>query len=57
MIYQKGPHYFGIMVYNKRPSQIKNMSGNIKQFKISLNNLLQFHSFYTLVEYFNHNKN
>jgi hypothetical protein len=50
-IYQKGPHYFGIMVCNRLPSQIKN------QFKTALNVFQQLHSFCTLVENFNHNTN
>lgn len=29
--YQKGPHYLGIKVYNCYPSQIQNVSYNIKQ--------------------------
>jgi len=35
-IYQKGPHYFGIKVCNRLPSQIKNLSGNVKEFKTAL---------------------
>jgi len=57
MIYQTGPHYFGIKVYNKLPSQIKNLSYNVKQFKRGLKNFLRMHSCYTLVEYFNSNDN
>jgi len=56
-IYQKGPQYFGIKVYNKLPSQIKNLSNNVKQFKTPLNNFLQLCSFYTAFEFFNYNKN
>ena len=52
-IYQKGPLYFGIKVSNKLFSQIKNLSSNVKQ----INNFLQLHSFYTVVEYFNQNDN
>ena len=52
-IYQKGPLYFGIKVSNKLPSQIKNLSSNVKQF----NNFLQLQSFYTVVEYFYQNDN
>jgi len=57
MFYQTGPHYFGIKVYNKLPSQIKNLSCSVKQFKTGLDNFLQMHSCYTLVEYFNRNEN
>jgi hypothetical protein len=56
MIYQKRPHYFGIKVYNKLPSQIKNLSNIVKQFKTALN-FLQLHSFYAVVEYLHHDKN
>jgi hypothetical protein len=56
MIYQQGPHYFGINVYNKLPCQIKNLSA-VKQFKRALNNFLQLHSFCTSVEYFSHSEN
>ena len=51
-IYQKLPLYFGIKVSTKLPSQIKNLSSNVKQF----NNFLQLHSFYTVVEYFSQNE-
>jgi hypothetical protein len=51
--YQKGPLYFGIKVSNKLPSQIKYLSSNVKQ----INNFLQLHSFYAVVEYFNKNDN
>jgi len=56
-IYQKGAHCFDIRVYNKIPSQIKNLSNNVKQFKTALNNFLQLRSFYTAFEYFNYHKN
>jgi hypothetical protein len=56
MIYQKGPHYFGFKVYNNPPSQIKNLSCNVNQFKTALKNFLQLQSFHTLDEYFNHNR-
>jgi len=29
MIYQQGPHYFGIKVYDELPSQMKNLSCNV----------------------------
>jgi len=57
MIYQKGPYYMGINVYNNLPAQIKMLSHNIKQFKIALMNFLRIHSLCTLSEYFNYNKN
>jgi len=57
MIYQKGAKYFDIKVYIKIPSQIKNLSNNVKQFKTALNNFLQLCSFYTAFEYFNRSEN
>jgi hypothetical protein len=54
-VYQKGPYYSGIKVFNNLPSQIKDLSHNRNQFKCALKNFLYFHSFYTLNEYFNYN--
>jgi hypothetical protein len=56
-IYQKGPYCTCIKVYNNLPVQIQMLPCNIKQFKIVLMNFLHIHSFYTLSEYFNYNKN
>jgi hypothetical protein len=56
-IYQNGPYYFGIKVYNRIPCQIKDLSHNIKQFKTSLKRFFHQHSFYTLDEYFNYKEN
>ena len=55
-VYQKGTYYTGIKVFNHLPSQIKDLSHNRNQFKCTLKNLLYFHSFYTLDEYFHCNK-
>jgi hypothetical protein len=55
--YQKGTYYSGIKVFNSLPTQIKDLSRNINQFKRAPKNFLHFHSFYTLDEYFNCNKN
>jgi hypothetical protein len=32
-IYQTGPHYAGIKIYNNLPTPIKLLSGNFNQFK------------------------
>jgi hypothetical protein len=57
-IYQKGTYCIGINVYNNLPVQIQMLLPcNIKQFKIALMSFLHIHSFYTLSEYFNYNKN
>jgi hypothetical protein len=53
-VYQKGPLYMSIKVYNSLPQEIKNLSQNIKKFKSSLQRFLRQHSFYTLDEYFNY---
>jgi hypothetical protein len=38
-IYQEGTYYFGIKFYNKLPSNIKNVSGNLKILKSTLKNI------------------
>jgi hypothetical protein len=50
-VYQKGTHS-GIKVFNRLPSQIKDLSHSRNQFKRVLKNFLYFYSFYTLDEYF-----
>jgi len=57
MIYQKGPYYIGIKVYNNLPAQIKLLSRNIKQFKIAVMNFIQIYSLYISSENFSYNKN
>jgi hypothetical protein len=54
-LYQRGTYYKGIKIYNILPSYIKDLSHNIKQFKLVLKNFLYLNSFYTLNEYFNCN--
>ena len=51
-IYQKGAYYSGIKIFNKLPSDIKNVNGNIKKLKAALKKFLSTNSFYTLEEYF-----
>jgi len=48
-VYQKGPYYTGIRVFNSLPSQIKEL-------KRALKNFMYFHSFFTFDEYFSCNK-
>jgi hypothetical protein len=55
--YQKGTYCSGIRVFNSLPTQIKDLSHNINQFKSSLKIFLYLHSVYTLDEYFSCNKN
>jgi hypothetical protein len=45
-VFQKGPQYFGIKVYNSLPSNIKQLSSNKEQFKKAL---LQFLSSFTFI--------
>jgi len=44
-IYQKGPFYMGIKVYNSLPPEIWDLSHKIKKFKSSLKGFLHQHSF------------
>jgi len=53
-IYQKGPFYMGINIYNSLPPETKVLSLNIKKFKSSLRRILHQHSFHTLDEHFNY---
>jgi hypothetical protein len=50
-IYQKGPEFMGIKVYNNLPGNIKLSSNNKKVFRKALLLFLQFHSFYSVKEY------
>jgi hypothetical protein len=46
-IYKKGTYYLGIKMFNSLPSQIKDLSHNVRQFKSALKSFLHLHSFYT----------
>jgi hypothetical protein len=50
--YQKGAYYSGVKIFNKLPSNIKDVNGNITKFKTTLRRFLYANSFYTLEEYF-----
>jgi hypothetical protein len=52
-IYQRGPYYFGIKIFNHIPLNIKELTHHIKQFRATLSAFLHSKSFYTLDEYFN----
>jgi len=56
-IFQKGPFYFGIKFFNYLPTDIKNTSHYIKQFRSTLKSFLLINSFYSLEEYFTWNSN
>jgi hypothetical protein len=51
-IFQKGPQYTGIKVYNNLPDNIKQLSSNKSQFKKALLQFLYLHSFYSIEEFF-----
>jgi hypothetical protein len=54
--YQKGTSYMAIKIYNSLPAQIKETAYDPKQFRKNLKSFLYLNSFYTLQEYFNHDK-
>jgi hypothetical protein len=51
-VFQKGPQYFGVKVYNNLPGNIKQLSSNKNQFKKALLQFLYLHSFYSIEEFF-----
>jgi hypothetical protein len=55
-LYQKGPYYMAIKIYNSLPTLIKETVYDPKQFRNNLKSFLELNSFYTLQEYFNHDK-
>jgi hypothetical protein len=48
--YQIGTRYYGIKVFISLPTQIEDLSYNIKLFKMTSKSYLYSHSFYTLEE-------
>ena len=52
-LYQKGPYYSGIRVFNNLPPNIRNLSCDAKRFKSELGKYLHLKSFYTIEEYYN----
>jgi hypothetical protein len=54
--FSKRTFYFGIKVFNYLPTNIKNTSHDIKQFRSTLKNFCPINSFYTQ-EYFTWNSN
>jgi hypothetical protein len=51
-IYQKGVYYSGIKIFSHLSQNIKNISWNVKKFKLALKRFLLMGSFYSLDEYF-----
>jgi hypothetical protein len=49
--YHKGVYYLGIEIFNHLPQRIKNLSWNVKKFKLALKLFLLLGSFYTCDEY------
>jgi hypothetical protein len=53
--YQKEVYYSGIRIFSHLPQNIKNLSWNVKKFKLALERFLLIGSFYSLDEYFDWN--
>jgi hypothetical protein len=53
--FQKGILNVTVKIYNNLPHNIKESSGNSKEFKIHVKKFLYSKSSYTLLEYFNQN--
>jgi hypothetical protein len=51
--YQKGVYLSGIKIFRHLPQSIKNLSWNVKKFKLAVKRFLLIGSFYSLDEYFN----
>jgi len=50
--YKKGVYYSVIKIFSHLPQTIKNLSWNVKKFKLALKKFILMGSFYTLDEYF-----
>jgi hypothetical protein len=55
--YKKGTYCVGIKIFNDLPTDIKHLSHNGNQFRLTLSDFLHLNSFYTLEEYFNSSNN
>jgi hypothetical protein len=51
-VFQKGPEFFGIKVYNNLPGRIKQLLNNKRTFKTVLLHFLYIYSFYSVDEFF-----
>jgi len=51
-VFQKGVFYFGIRVFNKLPSSVKDLSYDVKHLKLALKRFFLANSFSCLEEYF-----
>jgi hypothetical protein len=53
ILYQKGAHYSDIKIFNCLPSNIRDLSCDVKRFKSELGKFLHLKSVYTVEEYYN----
>jgi hypothetical protein len=53
-VFMNGSFKMSITIFNKLPNEIKILIHNTKKFRKNLKDYLQFYSFYTIQEYFNH---
>jgi hypothetical protein len=54
-LFQKRVFYSGIKTYNHLPQKIKELSHNVKQFRLALKRFIISNSFHSLEEYFDIN--
>jgi len=54
--FYKGPYISGTKAFNHLPQYLKLFVSDVKCFKISLKRFLYHHSFYSVKEYYEHNK-
>jgi hypothetical protein len=57
LTYKKGTYYVSIKIFNSLPTDIKDLSRNVNQFRLALRDFLHLNSFYILEEYFNSSNN
>ena len=50
--YKKGTHFSGIKNYNRLPTRIKQLSGDVNKFKLGLKKFLLVGSYYSIEEFF-----
>ena len=55
-LFQKGVFYSGIKTYSHLPKSIKELSHDVKQFRLALKRFIISKSFYSLEEYFDINR-
>jgi hypothetical protein len=54
LLYQKGPYYSGVKLFNGLPLSIKQLAHSSRQFQTALSTFLHSKSFYTVEEYFSY---